>query len=98
MGQIKYSGEELRRVAESLYENGIRAAVETEANIGKLVSIDAETGAFFLSTESRKERGVHHLDAVRTYRENYPNASLYTMRVGYNAVYALGGTIERTFK
>ena len=82
------AGETAQR-GKTLYEQSIRAQVETEANIGRLVSIDVETGDYEVGDDDS-------LDAPLRLHTRHPGASVYTLRIGYNAVYALGGVVERT--
>lgn len=84
----RYSGDEIADRGEELYEQGIRAQVETEENIGKIISIDIETGDYEIDPDPLKS-GLRLL--VR-----HPEAAMYAKRIGYNAVYAIGGTLERT--
>ena len=37
-----------------------------------------------------------HITAVKRLRARQPNAEVFTLRIGYNVVYTIGGTIERT--
>ena len=64
-----------------LYENTVRRQVETEANVGKIVSIDIETGVFAIAEDV--------LSATRQLLQKHPDAALWTERIGYNAVYAI---------
>jgi hypothetical protein len=89
MSHTRYNGEEIGRRGKALYEQTIRAVVETEANIGKLVSIDIETGEYELGDD-------RSLEAPRLLLAKHPGAAIYTHRIGYNAVYSLGGVLERT--
>ncbi len=82
------SSEEIARRGEELYERCIRSQVETDENIGKLVSIDVETGDFEIGDDN-------NLEAPRRLHERHSGAALYTLRIGYNAAYALGGILER---
>ena len=43
--------EEVGRRADELYETHIRAQVETEDNLGKLIVIDLETGEYEIDTD-----------------------------------------------
>jgi hypothetical protein len=79
----------LGRGEEELYEQTIRAHVETDANTGKLVSIDIETGDYETGDDT-------DLDAPRRLHAKHPGAAVYTRRIGYNTTYALGGVLERT--
>jgi hypothetical protein len=89
MSHPRFSSAEVVQRGEELYEQGIRTQVETEPNIGKLVSIDIKTGDYEIGTDDS-------LDAPRRLHAKHPGAAVYTKRIGYNAVYALGGVLERT--
>ena len=82
------SKEEISRQGEELYANRLRAQVETEENIGKLIALDINTGAY--------EIDDHSLPAADRLRARFPDAVVYVLRIGYDAVYALGGTLKRT--
>ncbi|WP_395141137.1 hypothetical protein [Armatimonas sp.] len=82
--------EEIDRLGESIYQTKLRALLETPENIGRLVSIDVETGDY--------EVGDDLLASGKRIHERHPNALLYGVRIGYNAVYAVGGMLERTSK
>ena len=89
MPHPRFSGEEIGRRGEELYEKSIRAQVETEENIGKLVSIDIETGDYEIGDDTS-------IDAPLRLHAKHPGAAIYTLRIGYNAAVALGGVLERT--
>ena len=82
------SGKDIAERGRTLYTERIRAQVETEENIGKLVSIDVETGDYEIGDD-------RHFDATRRLMAKHESAAIYTHRIGYNAVYALGGVLER---
>lgn len=88
MGHPRYNSEEIAQRGRELYEQSIQAKVETEENVGQLVSIDIETGAYEIGDD-------RSLDAPRRLLARHPDAAIYTLRIGYNAVYALGGVLER---
>ena len=88
MNEAPNTGSELRKKASDWYEK-LRAEVETSGNIGKLLSIDVETGSYAIGEDDS-------LNAPRSLREKNPEARIYTLRIGYNAVYSLGGVLERT--
>lgn len=73
--------------ARALYEQTIRAAVEHEDNVGKMVIIDVETGAYGVD-----ETG---LESAQHLREQRPNARLFGIRIGYDVAVALGGVMKR---
>ncbi|MCX6367191.1 MAG: hypothetical protein NTX57_10845, partial [Armatimonadetes bacterium] len=88
MSQPHLAYEEIDRLGESIYKTKLRALLETHENIGRLVSIDVETSDY--------EVGDDLLTSGKRIRERHPNALLYGVRIGYNAVFAVGGTLERT--
>jgi hypothetical protein len=84
-----YTSEEVGRRGRELYERTIRPKVETPENIGKLVSIDIETGDYEIGDDKSH-------DAASRLHAKHPGAAVWTERIGYNAVYTLGGALERT--
>jgi hypothetical protein len=88
MQALLLSREEVAQRAKALYEQSIRAQVETEENVGKMVVIDIETGDFAVD-----EQGI---ESSRQLQARNPNARLYGIRIGYNVAESLGGVMERT--
>jgi hypothetical protein len=80
--------EDIHRRGQALYDERIRALVETEENIGKELVIDVETGDYEID-----ESG---LAASQRLHAKRPGAALFGLRIGYNAVYGLGGSVRRT--
>ncbi len=89
MAQIQTSEPDVAQQGKTWYARAIRAQVETEANIGKIVYIDTQTGDYEIGDDLG-------LDAPRRLHARHPNASLYAIRVGYNVVDSFGGVVERT--
>ncbi len=87
MPHPKFSGQEIGEKGDALYQT-VRPNVETPENIGKLLSLDIETGEYELGDDAS-------FDAQRKLQAKHPGAAIYTVRIGYNAVYALGGVVER---
>ena len=81
------------RRGKAWYELHIRDVVETEENIGKQIVIDIETGEYDID-----ESGVSGLEASLRMLKRKPESALYGARIGYDAVYAIGGTLMRTAK
>lgn len=81
------SSEEIARRGKELYERSIRAKVETEENIGKIVSINVETGDY--------EVGDDLIETSLRLRAKQADAALWGERIGFDAVYAVGGTLVR---
>jgi hypothetical protein len=90
MNSILLSREEVARLADELYEGGIRAEIETPENIGKMVIIDIESGDYDI--------GESDIQAVQALKKKNPNARLFGIRIGYDVAMSLGGVIERTAK
>jgi hypothetical protein len=73
--------------ARALYARALRSRVETPENIGKEIVIDIVSGDFEID-----DKGMAASQRLRARR---PQAVLYGMRIGYDAVYALGGSALR---
>ena len=77
----------LGRRAQELYEQ-LRPHIETPENLGKLVVMDVESGDYEIDDEG--------IETSRHLQSRHPNSTLYALRIGYKAVEALGGVLERT--
>ena len=84
----KLSGEEITRRGKELYRNSIRAQVETAENIGKIISINVETGEYEIDNDL--------VVTSRRLQAKQADAAIWAERIGYNAVYAVGGALVRT--
>ena len=87
MHQTTLSKEEITQRGEQIYEQQIRSRVENEFD-GKIIAINIETGEYDIDDYS--------LLAADRLRARIPDAVVYAKRIGYDAVYALGGTLTRT--
>ena len=87
MRQSEYSGEEIGRQGQELYQQ-LRERVETPDNIGKVISIDIESGDYEIDDDLIK--------AGDRLLARHPGAALYGARIGYDAVYAVGSSVTRT--
>ena len=85
MGHPRFSRAEIARRGKKLYQQTLRAKAETEDNIGKIISIDIETGDYEIDADL--------LQAANRLRARHPGAGLWGERIGYDAVYALGGGV-----
>jgi hypothetical protein len=83
------SREEVARRGKQLYADRIRASVESEENVGKMVIIDVETGDYEVGDDAGIE-SAHRL------RVKHPNGRLFGIRIGYNVAESFGGVMERT--
>lgn len=88
MPHPRLSGDEIVQRGEALYTQRLRALLETPDNIGKIVSIDIESGEYAVGDDPAQ--------TSRRLLARHPGAAIWTKRIGYNAVYALGGTLTRT--
>ncbi len=84
MSHPRYTSEEIVERGEALYNQQIRAEVET-GNEGKFLVLDIETGAYEVDEDE--------LAAVQRAKANNSNAALYLMRIGYATAYRLGGQV-----
>ncbi|MEH1940946.1 MAG: hypothetical protein V7L01_12115 [Nostoc sp.] len=76
------------RRGKELYQKSIRAKVETQENIGKIISINVETGDY--------EIGDDLVETSLRLRSKQTDAALWGERIGFDAVYAVDGTLLRT--
>lgn len=90
MPHSRISAQEIDRRGQDLYENCIRTIVETPDNIGKQIVIDIETGEYEIDNDG--------LAASRRLLVKHSDAALYGLRIGFNAVYTLGGVLTPTAK
>ena len=88
MPHPRFNRDEVARRGQELYEQRLAAQVETPENIGKLISIDIETGDY--------EIGNDLVEIGLKLQAKNPGAALWGERIGFNAVYAVGGTLVRT--
>lgn len=84
----KYTGEEIGRHGLEIYESRLRSLLETQEHVGRIVSIDVESGDH--------EIGDDLVAAGRRLQQRHPDALMYGKQIGYNAVYAVGGSLTRT--
>ena len=87
MSYLISNGEEIARRGKERYEN-LRVQVEVAAHIGKIIAIDVETGDYEIDDDL--------LATSRQLKSRHPNAEMWAERIGFNAVYTVGGTLTRT--
>jgi hypothetical protein len=80
---IFWSVEEIAAKASNMYANGIQQQVETPDNIGKMLTIDVETGEYFID-----KSGVEGMMFLKAKRHS---ARLFTLRICYSAAFGFGG-------
>jgi len=84
----RFANEEIARRGKELYEQRLRPQVETDENIGKIISIDIESGDYAIDDDLLK--------AAHRVLDRHPDAALWMQRIGYDAVYAFGSSLLRT--
>ena len=76
-----YSGSEIVQRGQEIYERAIRPQVEA-SHKGEFLVINIETGEY--------EMDADEVAAGKRAKAKYPDAALFSMRVGYRAAYRLG--------
>jgi hypothetical protein len=85
------SNTEISKRGHLLYEQELRPSVEREENIRKIIVVDVENGHYEIDTD-----GIQANKRLRTrcpYTDPY---NLFAIRIGYDAVFAVGSTLTRT--
>ena len=85
--QPRYPKEEFARRGDEIYNRDIRSHVETEANRGKFVLIDIETGAWEIDADE--------MTASRNLDARLPDPQVWMVRVGYPYVRRFGAGRNR---
>jgi hypothetical protein len=78
---------EIADQGEALYHQQILTKVDTPENLGKIIAIDLGSGDYEIDPDL--------ILAHQRLRDRHPEAVTWTERIGYDAVYAIGGTILR---
>ncbi|MBD2694646.1 hypothetical protein [Anabaena catenula] len=81
MSYPKLSGEEITKRGRELYEKSIRTLVETAENIGKIISINVETGEYKI--------GDDLIITSRKLQTKQADAPIWAGRIGFDAVYTI---------
>lgn len=87
---IFWTTEEVVAVGLKLYGKRIRPVVETPENIGKMLTLDVETGEYKIGSNS--------IEGAIELKQNRPMARLFTVRIGYDVGVSFGGLSERVVK
>jgi hypothetical protein len=85
---IFWTIEEVATAGQKLYEERIRSIVETPENIGKLLTLDVETGEYRI--------GINSVEGGLELKHKNPVARLFTLRIGYDVAFSFDGTSGRT--
>jgi hypothetical protein len=87
MSQLIHSGEDVAQRGKAHYEE-LRPQIEAADNIGKIIAIEINTGDYAI--------GDDLLETSLRLKATHPDAEMWAERIGFNAVYAVGGTLVRT--
>lgn len=85
---IFWTNEEVVTAGSKLYEQKIRPLVETPENIGKMLTLDVETGEYKIGSNS--------IEGAIELKKNRPMARLFTVRIGHDVGVSFGGLSEQT--
>jgi hypothetical protein len=78
---------EIAKRGQDIYNRVIRDRVETLDNLGKIIAIDIETGNY--------EIDDNLLESTDRLHSQFPAAIIWAQRIGFNAVYAVGGSLTK---
>jgi hypothetical protein len=87
MAQTTPLDSRISRIGHEIYETPLREQVDTKENIGKLISIDIKSGDYEIADKL--------ITAIQRLQARRPDAEIWSERIGYDAVYAIGGSIRR---
>ena len=87
MSAADYTGDEIVRLGEAVYDRSIRSEVEA-GNKGKFLVINVETGEYEMDEDD--------LVASKRAKNRFPEAPLFAMRVGFSTTYNLGARLAAT--
>ena len=76
----------IARRGQAFYRS-IREKVENRENMGKIISIDINTGNY--------EIDENLLESSDSLQREWPEAVVWAERIGFSAVYAVGGTLTK---
>jgi hypothetical protein len=85
--QPRYSKEEFAKRGDEIYDSQIRSQVE-EADRGKIVAIDLETGDF--------EVDASEIAACSRLEVSHPDAQIWMVRIGSRHVRRFGGRTKKS--
>jgi hypothetical protein len=84
---IFWTTEEVVAAGKALYEQQIRQVVETPANIGKMLTLNVETGEYSI--------GNNPAETILNLKQKQPLSRLFTLRIGYRTGVSFGGLTDR---
>jgi hypothetical protein len=87
---IFWTTEEVVTAGERMYEEKIKSVVEIPTNIGKMLTLDVETGEYRI--------GDNSIEGGLELKQKRPASRLFTLRIGYEVGVSFGGLSERSAK
>lgn len=84
--QEKYAKGDVAKIGMRIYDEKIRARVETDENIGKLLMVDIHTGDWVMGTD--------RLEMAHRIRKQRSDAVPFGLKIGYPATTAIGGHLR----
>jgi hypothetical protein len=83
MKTIFWTTEEVVAAGKKLYEEKIKVSVEIPANIGKMLTLDVETGEYRI--------GDNPAETILKLKQDRRLSRLFTLRIGYSVGMSFGG-------
>lgn len=84
---IFWTHEEVAAIGQKIYDEKIKPIVETPENIGKMLTLDVETGDYSIDRNPAQ--------TILALKQKRPLSRLFTLRIGYRTGVSFGGTNER---
>ena len=84
---IFWTTAEVVAAGKTLYEQQIRQVVETPDNIGKMLTLNVETGEYSI--------GDNPAETILQLKQQSPLSRLFTLRIGYRTGVSFGGLTDR---
>jgi hypothetical protein len=84
---IFWTTEEVATAGKALYAEKIKQLVETSENIGKMLTLDIETGEYIIDENPA--------ETILKLKQKRPFSRLFTLRIGYRTAVSFGGLNDR---
>ena len=78
---------EVVAAGKTIYEQQIRQLVETSENIGKMLTLNIETGEYSI--------GDNPAETILSLKQQDPLSKLFTLKIGYGTGVSFGGLDDR---
>jgi hypothetical protein len=84
---IFWTHDEVAAIGKKIYDERIRSIVETPENIGKMLTLDVETGEYGID--------LNPAQTILDLKQKHPLSRLFTLRIGYQTGVSFGGSNDR---